>query len=59
LNPLEAVASSVAILDAPPTWKAGRDVWGTTPETLDLMQALKNEFDPQRVINPGRFAGSI
>jgi glycolate oxidase FAD binding subunit len=59
LDPIEALATSVSIHDAPPAWKQGRDVWGETPETLDLMQSLKNEFDPNRVLNPGRFAGSI
>ena len=59
LGPLDATAMAVTIHDAPPAWKAGRDVWGETPETLDLMQSLKREFDPGRVLNPGRFAGSI
>lgn len=58
LAPLEADAA-VSIYDAPPAWKAGRDVWGPAPETLDVMRALKNEFDPTRTLNPGRFAGSI
>ena len=59
LGPLDAAAMSVTIHDAPPAWKAGRDVWGETPETLDLMESLKREFAPGRVLNPGRFAGSI
>jgi glycolate oxidase FAD binding subunit len=58
-GPIEAVATSVTMHDSPPAWKQGRDVWGETPETLDLMQSLKSEFDPNRVLNPGRFAGSI
>jgi FAD/FMN-containing dehydrogenase len=29
--------------------------WGTPPSTLELMQRLKTAFDPQRVLNPGRF----
>lgn len=59
LDPLVTVAESVVMHDAPVALKQGRDVWGATPATLDVMQSLKNEFDPNRVINPGRFAGSI
>jgi len=53
------LADHVTIVAAPPAWKKGLDVWGRTPETLDLMRALKTQFDPMRVINPGRFAGFI
>lgn len=56
---LAGLASNVVILAAPPAWKAGLDVWGAAPETLDLMRAMKDQFDPQRVLNPGRFAGHI
>jgi glycolate oxidase FAD binding subunit len=56
---VSGLADNVTILAAPPTWKAGLDVWGTAPETLDLMRAMKDQFDPQRVLNPGRFAGHI
>ncbi len=56
---LLAVADHVTILHAPPDWKQGLDIWGRPPETLDVMRALKEQFDPQRVLNPGRFAGGI
>lgn len=56
---LLGLADNVTILAAPPTWKAGIDVWGPAPETLDIMRAMKDQFDPHRVLNPGRFAGHI
>ena len=56
---LLTVADHVTILTAPPNWKHNIDVWGRAPETLDLMRALKEQFDPARVLNPGRFAGHI
>ena len=56
---LSGLADNVTILAAPPAWKAGLDVWGDAPATLDLMRAMKDQFDPQRVLNPGRFAGHI
>lgn len=56
---LRGLADNVTILAAPPAWKSGLDVWGATPETLDLMRAMKDQFDPHRVLNPGRFAGHL
>lgn len=56
---LGALADHASVLAAPPDWKRGLDVWGRQPETLDLMRALKQEFDPDRVLNPGRFVGFI
>lgn len=44
---------------APLRAKAGRDVFGEAPEGLALMRALKQRFDPQGVLNPGRFLGGI
>src|SRR5581483_3796216 len=54
-----ALADHATILAAPPAWKRGLDVWGKEPAGFDVMQALKAQFDPQRVLNPGRFAGFI
>jgi glycolate oxidase FAD binding subunit len=53
------IADNVTVLAAPAEWKEGIDVWGATPETIDIMRALKAQFDPRRVLNPGRFAGGI
>jgi glycolate oxidase FAD binding subunit len=33
----------------------GLDAWGTRPPTLDIMRKLKHAFDPDGVMNPGRF----
>lgn len=35
------------------------DPWGTAPETMELQKALIRQFDPARVINPGRLPGGI
>jgi glycolate oxidase FAD binding subunit len=49
----------VTLLAAPDAFKAGIDVWGQEPATLDIMRALKREFDPAGILNPGCFVGSI
>jgi glycolate oxidase FAD binding subunit len=56
---LLGLAETVTILAAPPSWKRGIDVWGRLPEGFDVMRSLRTQFDPQRTINPGRFAGFL
>lgn len=35
------------------------DAWGTLPQALDVMRALKARFDPRGTLAPGRFLGGI
>jgi FAD/FMN-containing dehydrogenase len=35
------------------------DIWGTRRDDFALMQRLKAQFDPQGILNPGRFYGGI
>ena len=56
---LLGIADTVTILAAPPSWKHGIDVWGRLPEGFDVMRSLREQFDPKRTINPGRFAGFL
>lgn len=35
------------------------DVFGPEPATLPLMRSLKQRFDPDRILSPGRFVGGI
>jgi len=63
LGPLQQALStatdSVCILTVPAMLKRDIDVWGNAPETVSVMRALKAEFDPQRILNPGRFVACI
>jgi glycolate oxidase FAD binding subunit len=43
---------------AAPHLKAGLDVWGPVP-ALALMRRLKDQFDPDHRLAPGRFVGGI
>ncbi len=35
------------------------DAWGKAGDALPLMNAVKRQFDPQGILNPGRFVGGI
>lgn len=47
------------LLSAPAAIKAGTDVFGREPAGLGVMRALKETFDPNGILNPGRFVGSL
>lgn len=39
--------------------KSDIDVWGELGPTLEIMRRMKHQFDPDRTLSPGRFAGGI
>ncbi|MFH1140747.1 MAG: FAD-binding oxidoreductase [Chloroflexota bacterium] len=43
----------------PVVLKAHLDVWGDPGDGLPLMRRLKEQMDPRRILNPGRFVGGI
>ncbi|QHN03275.1 FAD-binding oxidoreductase [Granulicella sp. WH15] len=54
---LEAKRGSLTILRQPD--EAVIEPWGTLPDTMPLMRAIKQRFDPQHILNPGRYLGGI
>ena len=48
----------MVVLHAPPAVREAVDVWGPVP-ALALMRAVKDQFDPEHRMAPGRFAGRI
>ncbi len=51
---------SLVVIDAPPALASKVDVWGSLPaQTLEVMRRLKVRFDPNYILNPGRFVGGI
>ena len=54
---LEEGGGSLMVLKQPEETRL--DCWGTLPDSLPLMREIKRRFDPERVLNPGRFLGQI
>jgi glycolate oxidase FAD binding subunit len=53
-----AVGGSLVVVDAPPLVVEATDVWGPV-SGLDLMRRVKEQFDPERRLAPGRFVGGL
>ncbi len=49
---------SAVVVDAPAALKTALDVWGPIP-ALGLMRRVKDQFDPDHRLAPGRFVGGI
>lgn len=43
----------------PQRWRGSVDAWGDPPPSFPLMRALKAQFDPKGLCNPGRFVGGL
>ncbi len=60
-GPVAGVPPSVAsavVLTAPADVRDAVEMWGPVP-SLDLMRRVKDQFDPEHRMAPGRFAGGI
>jgi glycolate oxidase FAD binding subunit len=57
-DPGAPARGSVVVLTAPAPVRAAVDMWGPVPG-LELMRAVKRQFDPANTMAPGRFAGGI
>ena len=53
------IAARAMIEWCPTEVKREAGVWGATRPDFELMRRVKNVFDPQSVLSPGRFAGGI
>jgi glycolate oxidase FAD binding subunit len=56
---IRARGGSVVVLDAPAEVKSRVDAWGPVGDAQSLMRRVKARFDPDNVLNPGRFVGGI
>ncbi|MCD6511428.1 MAG: FAD-binding oxidoreductase [Thaumarchaeota archaeon] len=55
----EKLDGYLVVESAPVELKEMVDVWGDVGEALELMRGLKEVFDPNYVLSPGRFVGGI
>ena len=58
----EAVSSeggNMVVETCPPSAKAGLDVWDDVGDQITVMRALKDQYDPERILSPGRYVGGI
>jgi len=57
---LITLGGNITILSAPTQFKEDLDIWGKIDNaTLNLMRNIKHRFDPDNILNPGRFVGWI
>ena len=56
---LAPLGGNLTVEQAPPELKQRVDIWGPAGEGARLMHRVKQEFDPQRTLNPGRFVDGI
>jgi glycolate oxidase FAD binding subunit len=56
---LAARGGSLVVVKAPPELKRAVDAWGPPGDALGLMRRVKERFDPDRRLSPGRFVGGI
>jgi glycolate oxidase FAD binding subunit len=50
---------TAVVLSAPPEIRGDVDHWGPVGDGLELMGRVKDRFDPERRMSPGRFVGGL
>jgi glycolate oxidase FAD binding subunit len=55
----EGMGGSVTVLHWPSSVSSRPETWGAPISGLSIMQEIKRQFDPNRILNPGRFVGGI
>ena len=58
-NIAEKAGGRLVVEHAPVGTKSLVDVWGEPAGPIDLLRRFKERYDPQRLLNPGRFVGGI
>jgi glycolate oxidase FAD binding subunit len=54
-----AAAGQRLLEEAPLAAREGREVFGGSAPTLAVQRAVKRQYDPAAILNPGRFAGGL
>ena len=50
---------AVVVQKCPTALKDRIDVWGAEPSGIGVMRRLKAQYDPNNIMNPGRFVGRL
>lgn len=53
------IGGTAVVTHAPLSVKENLDVWGEPTSAIETMRNLKRQYDPKRLLNPGRFMGGI
>ena len=56
---LTSRGGSLVLTAAPAAVRQQIDVWGPPPSAFQLMRRIKDRFDPDARLNPGRFVGGL
>ena len=56
---IEKLDGALVVESAPLSEKANIDLWGAPGDGLALMRRVKQQFDPNHTLSPGRFVGAI
>ena len=56
---VHGLEGTLTVSQCPAAMKGELDVWGTLKDGLPLMHRIKQKFDPEQTLNPGRFVGGI
>ena len=56
---LAPVDGTAVVLHAPESVRGHVDHWGPVGDALALMGSVKDRFDPDRLLSPGRFVGGL
>ncbi|NES64464.1 MAG: FAD-binding oxidoreductase, partial [Okeania sp. SIO2D1] len=55
----ESKGGFLTVLAAPLEIKEKLDIWGYSQNGLEIMRRIKQQFDPQNILNPHSFVGGI
>ena len=53
------LGGSLVVIGCDPELKRQIDVFGDPPPAFDLMRRVKQQFDPNGILSPGRFVGRL
>lgn len=56
---LASSGGSVTVQQLPDALRGSIDIWDCNSNALPTMREIKRRFDPNRILNPGRFVGNI